>query len=687
VATLVSRRALGAFLFPERGGVFPRPYAVVAVVGIAAGVALAGSDAGQRIEWYLYDQYARRQATGNAPAPDVVVVAIDELSFAEVGMAWPWPRSLHAALLDQLVAGGARTITFDIVFDVPGRDADGDRTFADAIRRAGNVILAADQAVIEDRSYAVTQWSEPIAAFAQGAKAVGVDRIPIDPDGVIRRALPAIDGRPSLAQAIASQVPGFEVPPGLDLATSQLFRFNGLPRRGVATVSYYQALDATNSLPPTVFQNKHVLIGRALEAAPIDSPDHFTTPVAFRMAGVEIHATIVNALLRGGFIRDPLASATAFTALCAVAAAAATTGLYFVGPTAAAATVVSLIALLIGAGYFSLSSGVRLPVAGPAIAVAVAYAVTTAYRFALVTRERRMIKRAFQHYVAPAIVEQMLNDPSKLKLGGEQREVTVLFSDLEGFTTLSEQLTPAQLSTHVGEYFTEMLDVLLPQHGTLDKLIGDSIMMYFGAPLPDSQHALHACRGALAMQRRMAALNDRWSLRSLPQLRTRIGINTGVAVAGNMGTASIFNYTILGDCVNLASRLEGVNKHYGTLTIVGEDTWKVVHTSFEGRELDWIRVKGRAGPVAIYELVGEVGQVSGSQREVFQHYAEGLARYREQRWSQAAVAFGNALQVDPADGPSRTLAARCAAYQRCPPTEWDGVHSVQSPIAASTSPV
>ena len=673
-----------AFFFPERGGVLPRPYAVVAMIGIAAGVALAGSDAGQRIEWYLYDEFMRRAAANSAPAPDVVVVAIDELSFAEVGMAWPWPRSLHAALVDQLVRGGARSITFDIVFDVPGQDADADRTFAEAIGRAGNVVLAADQAVIEDRSYAVTQWSDPIGAFAQTARQVGVDRIPYDPDGVLRRALLTVDGRPSLALAIASQVPGFTVPPGVDLSTPQLFRFNGPPRRGVATVSYYQALDAANSLPPAVFQGKHVVIGRALEAPSTDATDHFTTPVAFRMAGVEVHATIANALLTGGFIADPAASGAAFTVLCLVAATAASTGLYFVGPTAAATIVTALIASLVGLGYFSFLAGVRLPVAGPAMAIAVAYLVTTAYRFALVTRERRMIKRAFQHYVAPAIVEQMLKDPAKLRLGGEQCEVTVLFSDLEGFTTLAEQLTPAQLSAHVGEYFTEMLDVLLPQHGTLDKLIGDSIMMYFGCPLPDPQHAVHACRGALAMQQRMTVLNDQWSRRSLPQLRTRVGINTGTVVAGNMGTTTIFNYTVLGDCVNLASRLEGVNKQYGTVIIVGEDTWKAVHSSFEGRELDWIRVKGRAAPLAIYELVSELGQVSWAQRDLFQHYAEGLALYRAQRWSDAAAAFGKALQVDPADGPSRTLAARCATYQWRPPSDWDGVYIMDS-IASSDS--
>jgi adenylate cyclase len=201
-------------------------------------------------------------------------------------------------------------------------------------------------------------------------------------------------------------------------------------------------------------------------------------------------------------------------------------------------------------------------------------------------------------------------------------------------------------------------------------------MMYFGCPLPDRDHALHACRGALAMQRRMVSLNERWSSQNLPLLRTRIGINTGVAVGGNMGTTTIFNYTVLGDCVNLASRLEGVNKEYGTLIIVGEDTWRLVHGAFEGRELDWIRVKGRTAPVAIYELAGERGEIDAQRRELFQQFAEGLLLYRAQRWADAAQAFRRALELDPNDGPSQTLLKRSTMYDQHAPDAWDGVHAM-----------
>ena len=645
---------------------------MVAAAGIVLGVALAMTEPGQRVEWNLYDFFMRRAVAGAEPAPGIVVIAIDEPSFTEIGLPWPWPRSLHGMLVDRLLEAGARTIAFDVLFDVPSANAEDDAAFAEAIRRAGSVVLASDQAVIEDRSYSLTQWSDPIPLLSSASVAVGVVRIPYDPDGVLRRSALTVEGRPSFSLAVASREPGFRPP--ADRAAVRLFRFNGEPRRGIVTVSYYQALDS-QSLPTGFFSAKHVLIGRSLAATTIDEQtDHFTTPVAVRMAGVEVHATILDALLRDRFIADPFRNPLTLIAFATVVSGLLGVALYRLGPAAAPAMAAGTIAVLVGAEYMALLRGIRIPAVASSFAIAGVYSLTAAYRFGLATRERRMIKRAFQHYVAPAIVEQMLNDPSRLKLGGEEYEVTVLFSDLEGFTTMSEYLSPPQLSAHLGGYFKAMIDELLAERGTLDKLIGDAIMVYFGCPIPDERHAAEACRGALAMQRRMTELNAKWGAAGLPQLRTRIGINTGLAVAGNMGTDTIFNYTILGDCVNLASRLEGVNKEYGTLIIVGEETWRRVGGQFEARELDWIRVKGKQQPVAIYELAAEAGRLDDGRRQVFSRFADGLALYRAGQWRDAAAAFDAALAVDPQDGPSRTFRTRCAYYVDHTPAEWDGVH-------------
>jgi adenylate cyclase len=667
---------LRAFFLPERGALRALPYATVATAGIVAGLLVALSAPGWRFDWMLYDVFSRRLTSAGPPAPGIVVVAIDEPSITEIGQPWPWPRALHAALVDRLVQGGARTITFDILFDLPAANPEDDDVFADAIARSGRTVLATDQAVIEDRGYTLTQWTDPVPALAERAAALGVVRIPYDPDGVLRTFWLGVEGRPGLAAAIAAREPGVSVPS--DTGEPRLIRFNGPPRQGILTVSYYQALDPA-ALPADIFRDKHVLIGHSLAATTLDSAaDHFPTPVAPQMAGVEVHATILDGLLRDRFVADPLAARGALVAASLVIAAGVAAVLFTLGPIAGVVLVAVIAAGWLGGAYAALANAVRIPIVAPLAAIGGGYAATTAYRFALLSRERRLIKRAFQHYVSPAIVDQMLADPSRLKLGGTEYDVTVLFSDLEGFTTLGEHVSPAEFSAHLGEYFKAMLDVLLPQRGTLDKLIGDAIMMYFGCPIPDDRHPEQACRGALAMQRQMTALNARWAAAGLPQLRTRIGINTGRAVAGNMGTDTIFNYTIIGDAVNLASRLEGINKEYGTLIVVGADTWTRVAHAFEGRELDWIRVKGKSTPVAIYELAAEKGALGDDGRALFAQYAAALAHYRSGRWQEAAAALDAALTIAPADGPSQTLRARCQAYAVEPPREWDGVHMMQT---------
>jgi adenylate cyclase len=316
----------------------------------------------------------------------------------------------------------------------------------------------------------------------------------------------------------------------------------------------------------------------------------------------------------------------------------------------------------------------RIPTVAPLLTAGTVLIAISAYKFALGQRERRLIRRAFQHYVAPAIVQQMLDDPSRLKLGGEAFDVTVIFTDLEGFTSVAERMTPEALRERLSTYFKSMMAPLLAERATLDKFIGDAIMVYFGCPIPDPSHPAQACRAALAMQRELIALNQEWSRAGAAPLRMRIGINSGTAIAGNMGTDEIFNFTIIGDCVNLASRLESVNKQYGTLILVGEDTWARVGGGFEGRELDWIRVKGKERPVAIYELVAEAGALPDRARQVIARYAEGLACYRAGRWDDAARAFRAALDVDPDDAPSRIFAERCSRYAEAPPPHWDGVY-------------
>jgi adenylate cyclase len=289
-----------------------------------------------------------------------------------------------------------------------------------------------------------------------------------------------------------------------------------------------------------------------------------------------------------------------------------------------------------------------------------------------------MITRAFEHYVAPAIVKQMLEDPSKLSLNGEEYDSTIIFTDLEGFSALAERVAPGEVRAHLSRYLTAMTDCLLAEHGTLDRFIGDAILGYFGCPVRDASHPVQACRAALVMQRRMRELNSEWEAAGLPRLRMRMGLNTGRVVAGNMGTDTVFHYTIIGDCVNLASRLESVNKIYGTDMLAGEETRRLAGDEFVWREIDRVKVKGRASAATIYTLVGQIGDSREPDTAPFvgEHYAAGLASYRARDWKRASYCFRSALAVDASDGPSRAMLARCEMYAASPtppPETWDGV--------------
>ena len=669
------------FFLPASGALNTRPWAVATLAGAALGLGLALTDTAQRLEWATYDRLLRSVTSGTPPAPGVVLVAIDEPSMTELGRPWPWPRAWHAHLVDQLRRGGAKAVVFDVVFEGPGADPDGDGELVRAVREAGNVVVASDLVETSDRTYDLAQWVDPFAELQQAAALVGAARVVPDPDGVVRRIALTTAGRLGLGAA-GAQAAGLPLP--RDEERERLIGYNGPPRIGVRTVSYYQALEADTLLPKDIFSGAVVFVGRAMSIVPADTdvPDHYATPIGLRTPGVEIHASVYDTLARGREVRDPFGDMRALAVVLTGLALAGGFVLKRLTPGVGLFSVLGASVLLLIAAWWALSrtAPVRLPVLAPVLALAGTYATTSAYRYAVGARERRTIRRAFQHYVSPAVVDLLLRDPARLKLGGEECVVTVLFTDLEGFTAFSEHLGPEEVRARLSEHFTEMVAALLDERATLDKFIGDSVMAYFGAPLPDASHVSHACRAALAMQERMRALNERWSAGGrMPSVRMRVGINTGHVVAGNMGTSSVFNYTVIGDTVNLASRLEGVNKAYGTGIIAGERTRAEAGDAFVFRELDAIRVQGRAQPVSIHELVGLAGAVDAPRLLVVAAYAEGLAHYRAQDWPAAEQAFAAALDIDPADRPSAIMLKRVQEYAATPPDPgWDGVYGMRS---------
>ncbi len=302
----------------------------------------------------------------------------------------------------------------------------------------------------------------------------------------------------------------------------------------------------------------------------------------------------------------------------------------------------------------------------------------TSFKYFTEERKKRELKGTFEKYVSPAIVNEVLSDPENIELGGKKMELTVMFSDVRGFTTISEKLDPRALSDLLNSYLTPMTNLVFANKGTLDKYMGDAIMAFWGAPVHFHDHAAHAARCALQMLAKLRELQADYRAKGLPEIDIGIGLNTGEMSVGNMGSDTVRSYTVMGDAVNLGSRLEGINKQYGTRIIISEFTQAAIASAFVCREIDWVKVKGKALPVRIYELVAE-GSVTPEKTSVLTLFSEGFRLYHEQKFREAIERFTNALSFDPDDAPSQLYIERCEDYLRePPPAGWDGVFTMTS---------
>ncbi len=300
-------------------------------------------------------------------------------------------------------------------------------------------------------------------------------------------------------------------------------------------------------------------------------------------------------------------------------------------------------------------------------------------KFAGEEESRQFIQSAFSKYLSQDVINQIIANPDALNLGGESCTITTFFSDIQGFSSISEKLTAEGLVHLLNEYLSAMTDTIMRNRGTIDKYEGDAIMAFWGAPLAFPEHSYQACLSALEMQRLLAQMRVTWKAEGRHELEVRMGLNSGPAVAGNMGSRTRMNYTVMGDSVNLASRLEGANKVYGTYTMVSQNTHASVKDQFRFRELDTIRVVGKNEPITVYELLELPGKVPERKEEIVTHYERGLALYKERRWKEALAGFVRVLKLDIDDGPSRLYYQRCKAFMKVPPApDWDGVNKLTS---------
>jgi adenylate cyclase len=422
-------------------------------------------------------------------------------------------------------------------------------------------------------------------------------------------------------------------------------------------------------------KDKIVMVG----ATAVGIYDLRVTPFGEVFPGLEIHANLIDSVLSEDFLHRP--KWVAIFDLLAILVAGLCMGLVL-----PRVSVIPGLAAMLGifmgyilfCQYLFIRHGLVLNIVYPLFVLLLVYLSITAQRYFAETKQKRFIKNAFSTYLAPSVVRQLIESPESLELGGEERDITAFFSDVQGFTSISETLSPPQLVELLNEFLTEMTDIILQYEGTVDKFEGDAIIAFFGAPNQLSDHAMRACRAAMHMQHRLDQLRRKWEAEGKPPLKMRIGLNSGRAVVGNMGSASRMDYTMMGDMVNTAARLEGANKIYGTTTLIGESTFRQAGDRFACRQIDTIRVVGRQEPLAIYELVDFADAVDDRLGKVIDEYERGLQAYCRRDWDLAIECFRRVMEIEPADGPGGTLLSRSLAFKQDPPAEnWDRSYDIR----------
>jgi adenylate cyclase len=537
--------------------------------------------------------------------------------------------------------------------------AESDKALADSVRAAGTVILVADasyDAEIENATlpdagypldvpgiYEMRGVLPPFRLLADAASGLGHNRFVLDPDGPMRHAIPFVRAHhrtvPSLGVAAALRATGIRAQDvrldGTRLrfgdrvmplsarhvkADDGVVRFlwapinfrgpallDDLKTRTYPTYSFFDLLYSEEQLlagkkpdiDPAAFRDRIVFVGTTASGL----SDVFETPFSNgKMPGVQIHAALADDILSNRFIHEAgrnmrVATVTA-AAIAAGIAATMLPAWWAAAATAALLAGVSWIATrLFGGGYW-------LNLSQPVLASSFALFGGVAYQYFFEGREKRKMKKLFGQYVSKDVYEQLVANPALARLGGQRREMTVLFSDIRGFTSVTERGEPQAIVGMLNEYFTRMVTIVFRHEGTLDKFVGDMVMALFGAPLDDPRHADHAVEAALDMIAALGELNTQWKSEGRAELDIGIGINTGPMIAGNIGSEAIMSYTVIGDAVNLGSRLESLNKEYGTRIIISDATRERLSRPYRLRPLGDVVVKGKTQPVAIYELIG-----------------------------------------------------------------------------------
>jgi adenylate cyclase len=668
--------------------------------------------------------------------PKVVIVEISEESFKSVRDKWPWPRSYYAHLVRNLKKAGALAVGIDLLLGTPDiYDPANDEDFKKALGEVKNVALAAKVDIADDRYDLISAKENYGNIFFNVDSSLGIVFLRNDVDGVYRRFHPFVVDRarqfriPTFSFAVLNKAfgrPNLSAPdvenaninfhniiiPTYDGA-SELINFYG-PSKTFPHYNFVDIIDdkdfetvtekeigvelntfdepKTGYLYDGTFKDKIVLVG---STNPEDK-DLFPVPIAKGdqegdnlMYGVEIHANIIQSILDQNFLqREPiwLETVTVFffltlTFFFTLNLKSRKVKYYLLIEALAIAVALSELSLIYMLTLFLFNQkNFVTSLTGPLMAVVFGYVGSMVYSYVSERKQKVLIKSMFSQYVSPTVVNELVDDPTKLRLGGERKILTVLFTDLENFTTVAESMPPEELVPILNSYFEGMTDIILKNNGTLDKYIGDSIMAFFGAPIAQKEHSLIACRTAVQMQNHLEELRQTSKTTNKPLLHMRIGINTGEMVVGNMGGLDRFDYTVIGDSVNLSARLEGANKQYKTKILISENTFQPIAREVVARELDLIAVVGKKQPLKIYELLGIVDdKVAPEVYRLIEKFAEALVLYRQRNWEKAIEKFEDVLKIKPDDYPSKLYIERSQVFmQTPPPDDWDGVFMMKT---------
>jgi adenylate cyclase len=635
-----------------------------------------------RANLFFYDTYYRLRPIESRADGPVVIVAVDQRSLDAIDKTyhygWPWPREFWGHIATYLGKAGPKVVVFDLLFTetsaYQSRTGDDD-TFAELMGQVKAPVVFGSM-VSPDGAWG--HFAPPVKTPTFGAVNLGDDKI-------FRRYTPPTNGRPTLALA-ALKAAGME--PRLPPDRPFLSHYYGPHQAsdGRRTFRYISAASVLGAqlqgdeaaraagLTPELFRNKIVLIG-AITAGTYDLK---SSPLSGQYPGVEVHATAIENLLAG---QQVWIAPTIWGWLTPLLCAALTTAgvIYPRRAIAKAMAPVLAAAAILGIGILLFRGSTIRWVPPVAALIATAFSSLAAFSWAyfMEDRQRRFMLKALSKVVSPAVAAQLARDPQRLALGTVRTDLTVLFTDLANFTNMSEGMGDEKVGELLNRYLGEMSDQVLFNDGTLDKYIGDAIMCFWNAPLPQSDHALRACRAALGITRREREIQADLTSYGAKQIHTRIGINTTSARVGFVGSSHLYNYTAIGDGVNLASRLEGANKLYGTSILLSQTTAEAVKDHFLIRKIDVLRVKGKRKPMAVYELLAE-NQTDSQLDALVRGYESAFAHYQLRQWDQAEMALLEVNRHSMDDAPSRALLNRIERLRIAPPPEdWDGVYDAK----------